>query len=713
MSRRILFSNFTLAGGSGTEAFLWDLAGGLQARGWECGIYTPRPGPLAEAFRQRGISVHHDLDELTFQPEVLHCQHTMESLALRDRFPGIPALFMVHDGRSLHDTTPGLAGWAALVAVDDFCRERIMRETGLGEGQIEVINNSVDTRRFLARNPLPEVPLRAAIFTSNAVSNAHVLASRALFGKLGIALDELGPGAGNPVAYPENWLPRYDLVLAKGRCAMEAMAVGCAVILIGAEGMGEMVTPENFAAFKKRNFGLSLLRPGMDQDFLGEQVQRYSADRARQVHELLRTTCGLDGTVESFIQLYDSLPSRGQPFAGPPDVLPVTTVASWCGSLLREHAGLWVQHSGAPRGSTCAAAEELAAAHVKLFKQRERAEYYRTEARKYKARAAGLKAKPATKRLERKPFWTRLWTWKEPELPRALPPVPVPFLVGAPRSGTTLLRMMLDANSQLAIPPETGFLTGIREQAGHPCTVERVVEWMTSYPAGQAPVWPDFQISRDALEAALRGLPALTLAEAVRGFYRLYAAGQNKPRWGDKTPGYSQHMEAIRALIPESKFIHLIRDGRDVALSLRAQPFSPGSTMTDQAKLWMEMTGAARRSAEVLGGCMEVRYEQLVSHPEPVLRQICAFLELPFEPGMLQPEQRAEARLLEHGERVAPGGGVVLTKAERRKIWHHSAKAVDASRAGQWREKLTIEEIAEFEQTAGRWLDELGYPLVS
>ena len=117
MRRRILFSNFTLAGGSGTEAFLWDLAGGLLARGWECGIYTPRPGPLAEAFRQRGIPVWHDLDEVTFQPEVLHCQHTMESLALRDRFPGIPALFMVHDGRSRHDTTPGLAGWAALVAV--------------------------------------------------------------------------------------------------------------------------------------------------------------------------------------------------------------------------------------------------------------------------------------------------------------------------------------------------------------------------------------------------------------------------------------------------------------------------------------------------------------------------------------------------------------------------------------------------------------------
>lgn len=413
MRRRILFSNYTLAGGSGTEAFLWDLTGGLQARGWECGIYTPRPGPLAEAFRQRGIPVWHDLDEVTFQPEVMHCQHTMESLALRDRFPGIPALFMVHDGRSRHDAIPGLAGWAALVAVDDFCRQRIIRETGLGEEQIEVIHNSVDTKRFLPRSPLPEIPRRAAIFTSNAVNNAHVLAARSLFGKLGIALDELGPGAGNPVADPENWLPRYDLVLAKGRCAQEAMAVGAAVILIGAEGTGEMVAPENFAVFKQRNFGLSLLRPGMDQDFLEQQVQRYSADRARQVQELLRTTCGLDGMVEAFIQLYESLPARGRPFAGRPDVLPVTTMASWCGSLLREHAGLWVQQIEAEGGPPLHE-REIQAIRNQRDHQRNRAERYREDARKYKTRAMELKAKLALHQQAEKSLWAQLWFWKKP-----------------------------------------------------------------------------------------------------------------------------------------------------------------------------------------------------------------------------------------------------------------------------------------------------------
>lgn len=413
MKRRILFSNFTLAGRSGTEVYLWDLASGLQARGWECGIYTPRPGRLAEAFRQRNIPVWHNLEAITMQPEVLHCQHTMESLALRERFPGIPALFMVHDGRSWHDTTPGLAGWSALVAVDDFSRERIMRETGLGEHQIEVIHNSVDTARFLPRAALPEVPLRAAIFTSNVAHDDHVQAARALFRKLDIALDELGPGAGRPIEDPENWLPRYDLVLGKGRCALEAMAVGSAVILIGAEGMGEMVTPENFAAFKKRNFGQSLLRPGMNPDFLEQQVLNYSAGSARRVQQLVRATCSLEGMVETFIQLYNALPVRGRPFAGPSDVLPAGTVASWCGPLLYEHANLWVQQMEAEGGPPLHE-REIQAVRDQLRHQRQRAEHYREDARKYKTRAVELKAKLALHRQAKKPLWARLWSRKKP-----------------------------------------------------------------------------------------------------------------------------------------------------------------------------------------------------------------------------------------------------------------------------------------------------------
>ena len=230
---------------------------------------------------------------------------------------------------------------------------------------------------------------------------------------MNITLDELGPGAGRPVEDPENWLPRYDLVLGKGRCALEAMAVGPAVILIGSEGMGELVTPENFAAFKKRNFGLSLLRPGMNPAFLEEQVLNYSAGGARQVQEMVRATCSLEIMVETFMQLYNDLPARGLPFARSPDGLPVGMVASWCGPLLHEHAGLWVQQLQA-EGGPPSHEREIKAVRDQLGGQRHRAEHYRAEARKYKTRALELQAKLALHKQAKKSLWAWPWSRKTP-----------------------------------------------------------------------------------------------------------------------------------------------------------------------------------------------------------------------------------------------------------------------------------------------------------
>lgn len=735
--QKILFSNFCLSTRSGTETFLWDLARGLKAQGCDCGIYTPRPGAFAEEFRRMGIPVWQHLEHITMKPDVLHCQHTVESKGLIEKFPDIPALFMVHDAKSWHDTVPEGSRWSAVVAVDDACCARIMGETGLTPDQIDVIHNSVDTALLLPRGPLPARPLKAAIFTSYAVNDEHVKTARRVCARLGIAFDELGPAAGKIVTDPQNWLPRYDLVFGKARCALEAMAVGCAVILIGSEGVGEMVTPENFAEFKKRNFGFSLLRPDLDQDFLEEQVKRFSAVSAGHVQELVRRTCSLDGMVEKFRELYEELPARTRFVINPNQAYSVTS------ALLDEFARMWNHHQACEHYRQRLHDQEraiqnqeqvitnqeravksyqetvghlhqgLAELNAQSIKQRERAERYRAESKKYKAKAAGLKTKLSSNKVEKPSAWQKFWFRLKLGNKGAKAPPPAPFIVGSPRSGTTLLRIMLDSHPLLAIPPETAFLREIKKQTQTTCTVEKMVEWITTYPSVHAPVWSDFHLAREALKTAMSRLNPLTAAEGVRCFYKLYASKEKKPRWGDKTPDYALHMDSIRALIPESKFIHIIRDGRDAALSLRAQPFSPGPTMTDQARYWMSIVEAGRRSAAYLGGCMEVRYEQLVSNPEPVLRAVCSFLELPFNKAMLHHEERAERRLLEHEGRVSPSGEIILTKAARRNIWHNSARPVDVNLVGQWRLRITSAEIAEFESVAGSLLEELGYPLAS
>src|SRR5262249_25559921 len=152
-----------------------------------------------------------------------------------------------------------------------------------------------------------------------------------------------------------------------------------------------------------------------------------------------------------------------------------------------------------------------------------------------------------------------------------------------PRSGTTLLRLMLNAHPDLAIPPETGFLEPLAylAQAGE-TDPRRIFSTIIDYPP-DAPIWPDFQISQAAFWERLRAIPGLTPAEAARAFYRMYAERHGKSRWGEKTPLHGLHMAAIGALLPEARFIHVIRDGRDVALSLRGLWFSPGDDITKLA----------------------------------------------------------------------------------------------------------------------------------
>lgn len=277
---------------------------------------------------------------------------------------------------------------------------------------------------------------------------------------------------------------------------------------------------------------------------------------------------------------------------------------------------------------------------------------------------------------------------------------PAPFVVGAPRSGTTLLRLMLDAHPDLAIPPETGFLP---ELAGVASRADALAV-ITGHPS-----WPDMQLSRDALARALEGRRPASASGAARRFYRLYAARFGKARWGDKTPGYLEAMDRLEALLPEAHFIHIIRDGRDCALSVRPLWFSPAQDMTGLALDWRRRIERGRALGARARRYLEVRYEALVRDPAPVLRAVCDFVRLDFDPAMLRHHERAAARLDEHEERRAADGSLLLDKAARAAQQRLTREPPRADRAEAWRGAMTPAERAEFEGVAGATLRNLGY----
>lgn len=280
---------------------------------------------------------------------------------------------------------------------------------------------------------------------------------------------------------------------------------------------------------------------------------------------------------------------------------------------------------------------------------------------------------------------------------------PAPFVVGVARSGTTLLRLQLDAHPQLAIPPETGFgaLAGRLRAAAGPDAFAAAVRSLET--------WPDLGIDDDALAALLAGVSPWTPGDALRALYAGYAARHGKPRFGDKTPGHLRQMEAIAELLPEARFIHIVRDGRDVAASLREQPFAPGDgSAAAAAAHWRDELLAARATAARLPRYREVSYERLVREPEATLRELCDFAGLPFDAALLRAHERASLRFEELPER-RPSGDGFATRAERAARHARTAQPPDAARIGRWRETLDAEEAAAVEQIAGPLLAELGY----
>lgn len=269
---------------------------------------------------------------------------------------------------------------------------------------------------------------------------------------------------------------------------------------------------------------------------------------------------------------------------------------------------------------------------------------------------------------------------------------PAPFVVGVARSGTTLLRLMLDAHPALAVPPETWFLFRVVRLRGADRKLpERLFDVLTG-----SSMWKSAGLSRRALRRELESLEPFELAEGVRCFYRLYAARQGKQRWGDKTPGYASLLDKIARLLPEARFIHIVRDGRDVALSLRELWFAPARDIRGLAAHWQEQIRTARRLGR---GCryLEVRFEDLVREPHEELQRIAAFVDLPYDQAMERYFLSARRRL---GEVRGPAARASLRL---------TGEPPQPSRIGCWRHAMTRDERAMFERVGGKLLRELGY----
>lgn len=287
----------------------------------------------------------------------------------------------------------------------------------------------------------------------------------------------------------------------------------------------------------------------------------------------------------------------------------------------------------------------------------------------------------------------------------------MPVIVGVGRSGTTMLRLMLDAHPDLTIPPETHFVPDLIDAIDGGASPEQAAETMTAVRQ-----WGDLHTDPADVIARWNALDEWSSGPALRAFYEMYAERQGKPRYGEKTPAYVRNMIKIEGALPEARFIHVIRDGRDVALSrwkrnLGDKDPAPASRVADT---WQRRIRRAQRHGRKVNHYLELRYEDLVTDTEPNLRQIAEFLELPWDPVMLTYYEGAAERMSEMaGDLPAIEGKPTRPGEERMQAHAMTQKPPDPSAMYRWKEKMKPEDVADFDAAAGALLKDLGYEVSS
>jgi hypothetical protein len=284
------------------------------------------------------------------------------------------------------------------------------------------------------------------------------------------------------------------------------------------------------------------------------------------------------------------------------------------------------------------------------------------------------------------------------------PPI---FVIGNPRSGTTLLRLMLTNHKNIVIPPEGGFAVWLYEKYGPADFSESIVKAFVEDLSHTRKI-ETWNLDYAGLLDYILSVGSVSYTEAVRNVYEFYghSIGKTFLRWGDKNNHYLRHIDTIREMYPPARFIHIIRDGRDVACSYMdlhrsniVSEYTPQLPfkIKDIANVWSTNVQKIRNSFNRIGwdNVSEIRYEDLVSQPSDTLKKVCSFLEEPYDADM---ELYFIKNQLEHQEPV--------------EFLQWKAKTIEkptTSEIGKFRKQLTPEEIREFESISASILKIYSY----
>ena len=244
----------------------------------------------------------------------------------------------------------------------------------------------------------------------------------------------------------------------------------------------------------------------------------------------------------------------------------------------------------------------------------------------------------------------------------------------------------MNAHPDIAVPPESRFITELHAGSDD-VEVGEFLHQLASHSRYSA-----WELPIESVQAQLQGLTRASYSDAISAAYTAYAHAHGKTRWGDKTPRYVLNIPELAELFPTSRFIHLIRDGRDVTLSYADVPFGP-TNVAKAAELWANRVAKGLRDGRELerGRYIEILYTDLVEDNEGEIKDICAFISADFDPSMLDPQETKKG---------------ALARADK---YNKHVTEQPIRRVRSWKTDMPPEHVEIFEAVAGDLLSELGF----
>jgi hypothetical protein len=300
----ILLTCTTLAHG-GAQSIVRSLTRGLQNLGHSVIAYSNEPEPREPMPENDPVPVAFDLDHLPFRPDIIHGQHHLDALTALTALPGVPAIYHFH-GALWKDCISKHPRIYRYLAVSRTAAHRIAVESNISPANIDVLLNSADLSRFTKVRTLPAQAGRALFFNRHHRADSEtVSAVREAVSRRGLELEGIGYYFGRLTDTPEKVLPSYDIVFASGLSAIEALACGCAVIVLGRTSCGEMVQPENFDRFRGINFSLANNSPPPSVARIEAELARYSPQSCAVVTERLRDEADFSKSMAKLVEIYE------------------------------------------------------------------------------------------------------------------------------------------------------------------------------------------------------------------------------------------------------------------------------------------------------------------------------------------------------------------------------------------------------------------------